>query len=87
MNGEVEPRAIVPRVRRSVGKDHPTLVPALIALADIREIYATLAIRTVAVSTAPLVVSIVQQVYATLVVALGRYAPVVPREHRASLKH
>lgn len=45
--GEVEPRSIVPGVRRSVREDHPTLVPSLIALTNIREINAALSISAV----------------------------------------
>lgn len=79
INSEVKPRAIVSGVRRSVREDHFTLVPALVALPNIREIYTTLAVSTMT--------DIVQQVYATFVVVLQRYASVVPREHRAALSN
>ena len=43
---EVEPRSVVPGVGRPVREDHPTLVPSLIALTDVREIDAALAVTT-----------------------------------------
>jgi len=79
VNGEMKPRAVVPRVRRPVRKDHPALVPALVALADVGEIYATLAVAAMT--------SVVQQVYATLVTADHRHVPVVPGKHRIALQH
>lgn len=45
-NGEVEPRAIVSRTRSSIGEDHSTFIPALVAFANIREVYTTLAEST-----------------------------------------
>jgi len=78
INGEVEPRAIVSRIRRSIGEDHLTFVPALIAFANIREIYTTLTIPTMA--------GVVQQMYATLVTIVHSRLTVVPREYRATLK-
>lgn len=79
INGEVEPGAIFSRIRRSIGEDHPTFIPALVAFANIREIYTTLSVSTMT--------GIVQQVYATLVAAVHCYLSVVPREYRVTLKH
>jgi len=79
VNGEVEPRAVVPRIRRAIRKDHPALVPALVALADVGEIYATLAVAAMT--------SIVQQMYATFVTVDHRHVPVVPAEHRIALQY
>lgn len=73
----MEPRAIVSRIRRSVGEDHPALVPALIAFANIREVYATLAISAMT--------RVVQQVYAALVTVVQCNVSVIPREYRAAL--
>lgn len=74
----MEPRAIVSRIWRSIREDHPTLVPALVAVANIREIYATLAISAVT--------GIVQQVYATLVTVVHRDVSIIPREYCTVLK-
>jgi len=79
VNGEVKPRAVVPRIRRPVRKDHSALVPALVALADIGEIYATLAVAAMT--------SVVQQMYATLVTGDHCHVPVVPGKHRIALQH
>lgn len=75
----MKPRAVVPRVRRAVRKDHSALVPSLVALADIRKIYATLAIAAM--------LGVVQEMYATLVSVDHRHVSIVPREHRVALQY
>lgn len=78
VNGEMKPRAIVSWIRRSVRKDYPALVPALVAFANIRKIYATLAISAMT--------GIVQQMYTTLVTVVHRDVSIIPREHCTGLK-
>lgn len=73
IDGEVEPCAIVSRIRRSIGKDHLALVPALIAFTNICQVYATLAVSAMS--------DIVQQVYATFVSIVHRHMSIVPGKY------
>lgn len=77
IDGEVKPRAIVSRIRRSIGEDHFALIPTLVLLTNICEVYATLAVSTMS--------DIVQQVYATFVSVVNRHVPIVPRKYCATL--
>lgn len=67
---EVEPGSIVPGIRRPVREDHPALVPSLVALADVGQIDASLAVASGC--------SVLQKVHATLEPETHRRVSVVP---------
>ena len=78
VDGQMEPGAIVPRAGRSVRKDDPALVPALVALPDVGDVDAALAESPAH--------GILDQVDAADVAVLRRGRAVVPRENRPALK-
>lgn len=74
----MEPRAVVPRVWGPVREDDPALVPSLVALSDVGQVDAPLAVATAR--------GVLQQVDAALVPQPRRVFVVKPREDRPALQ-
>ena len=74
----MEPRAVVPRVWGPVREDDPALVPSLVALPDVGQVDAPLAVATAR--------GVLQQVDAALVPQPRRVFVVKPREDRPALQ-
>lgn len=78
VDGQVEPGAIVPGAGSPVGEDDLALVPALVALPDVGEIDAALAVAPG--------LGVLDQVHTPCVAVAGADRSVVPREHRPALR-